>query len=35
MSRKLSSQDFLKLFDTLWENTAPTKYKNPDAWTLN
>jgi hypothetical protein len=28
--KRLKSRDFFKLYDVLWQGTAPVKYKNPD-----
>ena len=30
---RLSSQEFLKVYDTLWKEGAPIKYQNPDGRT--
>ena len=32
MSRRMSTKDFFKMLDILWQDTAPVKYINPDAW---
>jgi len=32
MSRRLSSQDFLALAETLWQAGPKVKYQNPDGW---
>jgi len=32
MSRRLSSEDFKKLFDVLWQPGPAIKYKCPDMW---
>jgi hypothetical protein len=29
---RLSSEEFLKLYDTLWKEGPPVKYQNPDLW---
>jgi len=30
--KRLSSQEFLKVYDTIWQEGPKTFYKNPDAW---
>jgi len=30
--KRLSSKDFLELYDLIWKGTAPVKYENPDRW---
>ena len=30
--RRLSSKDFLEVYDLIWENTAFVKYQNPELW---
>ena len=32
VSKRLSSRDFLRLADALWERGVKVEYKNPDAW---
>ena len=31
-SKKLSSQEFLKVYDTLWKEGPKTAYQNPNSW---
>lgn len=35
MSKRMSKKDFLKIFDILWQGTAPVRYSNPDAWIIS
>jgi hypothetical protein len=28
--RRLKSKDFFELYDAIWQDTAPIRYKNPD-----
>ena len=30
--KRLSSDEFLKVYDTLWKEGPAVKYQNPDAW---
>jgi hypothetical protein len=30
--RRLSSKDFLELYDLIWKGTAPVRYQNPERW---
>ena len=30
--KRLSSQEFLKVYDTIWQEGPKTFYKNPDNW---
>jgi hypothetical protein len=30
--KRLSSEEFLKVYDTLWKEGPPVKYESPDAW---
>jgi len=30
--RKLSSAEFLKVYDTLWKEGPKVKYQSPDTW---
>jgi len=30
--KRLSSQEFLKVYDTIWQEGPKTEYKNPDNW---
>jgi hypothetical protein len=30
--KKLSSQEFLKVYETIWQDGPKIKYQNPDAW---
>jgi len=32
--KKSQSKDFLKLYDIIWKDTAPVKYKNPSLWRI-
>ena len=32
MKKRLSSKDFLKGFDRIWEKGPEVKYSNPDNW---
>jgi len=29
---RLSSQEFLKVYDIIWQEGPKTEYKNPDSW---
>jgi hypothetical protein len=31
-NKRLSSQEFLKVYDTIWQEGPKTFYKNPDSW---
>jgi hypothetical protein len=31
--KRLSSEEFLKVYDTLWQQGPTTKYQTPDGWT--
>ena len=33
--RRLSSQEFVKLFDAMWEQGPKVNYKDPDKWRGN
>ncbi len=30
--KRLSSEEFLKVYDTIWQQGPTTKYQTPDAW---
>ena len=30
--KRLSSEEFLKIYDTLWKQGPELKYQSPDAW---
>jgi hypothetical protein len=30
--KRLSSEEFLKIYDALWKEGPSVKYQNPDAW---
>ena len=30
--KRLSSQEFLKIYDTIWQEGPKTEYRNPDNW---
>jgi hypothetical protein len=30
--KRASREEFMCVYDFLWENTAPVKYQNPDRW---
>ncbi len=30
--KRLSSQEFLKVYDAIWQEGPKTEYKNPDNW---
>jgi hypothetical protein len=32
MKRRLSREDFLELFDLVWEAGPSVRYQNPDNW---
>jgi len=32
MSCRLSSKDFWRLFELLWEQGPAVRFRNPDAW---
>jgi hypothetical protein len=31
--KRLSSEEFLKVYDSLWQQGPTTKYQTPDGWT--
>ena len=31
--KRLSSQEFLKVYDNIWQQGPTTKYQTPDSWT--
>ena len=33
--KRLSSQEFLKAYDTLYKEGPKTKYQNPEKWSAN
>jgi hypothetical protein len=33
--KRLSSQEFLKMYDTMWREGPRTEYQNPDSWRKN
>jgi hypothetical protein len=33
--KRLSSQEFLKAYDSLYKEGPKTKYQNPEKWTVN
>ncbi len=33
MNRRLSREEFIILFDVIWESGPKVKYQNPDRWT--
>ena len=34
MRRRMSSKDFLKFFDCIWEAGPTVRYQNPDKWSI-
>ena len=30
--KRLSSQEFLKIYDAIWQEGPKAEYKNPDSW---
>jgi hypothetical protein len=30
--KRLSSQEFQKVYDTIWQEGPKTEYRNPDSW---
>ncbi|MGD0644115.1 MAG: hypothetical protein ABSA75_04350 [Candidatus Bathyarchaeia archaeon] len=33
--KRLSSQEFLKVYDTIWKEGPKTAYQSPDSWRRN